>query len=527
VLSIAAGATLDVNGKFETVGSLAGAGTVRMRNGILAVGGDNSSTTFSGSMYDGGELRKQGAGTLTIEYGGDYAGLNTYSVWVVSGTLKTADDQLLGYDAIVAVSAAGTLDLAGNSQSVSGLVGGGRVVLGSGSLSVSNGSANTFSGVISGSGRFTKGGAGTLILGGSNTYTGATTIAAGTLQTGSAERLPDLSAVSVFANGTLDLKGANETIGSLSGAGAVRLGSAPSSAPTFAVGADGSSNTFSGVISGWGSLRKIGPGRLALSGANTYTGETRVEDGILAVAGTEALPNATIVRVSTGATLELRSFSETVGAVYNAGTMLLDGATLAAAQGVRIDPGGFVRGFGAISASVRNDGTVEGGSGTNELDLRAAVSGQGGFAGNIRLSGAYNPGASPGIGRFDGNLTLGAAATLVLELVGLTAGTEHDALDVAGRLTLEDGILQLALLGGYVPSAGNSFALLSWGALSGRFGDVRLPALPGGLGWDTTQLYADGTVQVVPEPRPWMMILAGLAIGGVIARRRLGGRPSP
>jgi hypothetical protein len=82
------------------------------------------------------------------------------------------------------------------------------------------------------------------------------------------------------------------------------------------------------------------------------------------------------------------------------------------------------------------------------------------------------------------------------------------------------------LLGGYVPSAGDSFALLSWGALSGRFGDVRLPALPGGLGWDTTQLYADGSVQVVPEPQPWMMILAGLALGGVIARRRLGGRPS-
>ena len=51
-----------------------------------------------------------------------------------------------------------------------------------------NGFDSTFSGNVIGAGTFTKTGAGTLILTGANTYSGATTISAGTLQAGSTRR---------------------------------------------------------------------------------------------------------------------------------------------------------------------------------------------------------------------------------------------------------------------------------------------------------------------------------------------------
>ena len=61
------------------------------------------------------------------------------------------------------------------------------------------------------------------------------------------------------------------TIGSVSGAGNVTLGAA-----ALSVGSNNASTTLSGVISGSGSLTKIGSGTLDLTGASTYTGATTV-----------------------------------------------------------------------------------------------------------------------------------------------------------------------------------------------------------------------------------------------------------
>ena len=54
----------------------------------------------------------------------------------------------------------------------------------SGVLVFANFLGQTYAGQISGSGSLTKSAAGTLVLNGANTYTGGTTIAAGTLQLG-------------------------------------------------------------------------------------------------------------------------------------------------------------------------------------------------------------------------------------------------------------------------------------------------------------------------------------------------------
>ena len=95
--------------------------------------------------------------------------------------------------------------------------------------------------------------------------------------------------VAVFGNGNLDISRYHTTggltIGSLQGNGLVFLG-----AFTLSIGSNGRDTTFSGVIQDGGnaggtggSLIKVGPGRLTLSGVNTYTGTTTVEGGTLLV----------------------------------------------------------------------------------------------------------------------------------------------------------------------------------------------------------------------------------------------------
>ena len=146
-----------------------------------------------------------------------------------------------------------------------------------------NGNNATLSGAISGPGGLGKTGAGILTLSGQSTYTGATAVIAGTLQAGAVGAFSPSSAFSVAGGAVLALAGFNQTIGSLSGAGTVTLGSA-----TLTTGNDNTSTTFSGALSGTGGLSKIGNGVLTLSGNSSFTGATTVNGGGLVVDGSLA-----------------------------------------------------------------------------------------------------------------------------------------------------------------------------------------------------------------------------------------------
>jgi len=88
ILANAASAVLDLDGYNNSIGSLAGGGVtggnVTLGSAMLTVGGDNSSTSYSGVISGiGGGLTKVGAGTLTLTRGNTYTGATVVS----AGTL--------------------------------------------------------------------------------------------------------------------------------------------------------------------------------------------------------------------------------------------------------------------------------------------------------------------------------------------------------------------------------------------------------------------------------------------------------
>jgi outer membrane autotransporter protein len=82
--TIASGAVLDLNSFNQTVGSLAGGGSVTLGSATLSTGNDNTSTNFSGDISGvGGGLTKIGTGTFTLSGTSTYGGTTN----VVGGTL--------------------------------------------------------------------------------------------------------------------------------------------------------------------------------------------------------------------------------------------------------------------------------------------------------------------------------------------------------------------------------------------------------------------------------------------------------
>ena len=202
------------------------------------------------------------------------------------------------------------LDLNGTNETIGSLAGGGaaggNVTLGSGTLTAGgNNGTTTYTGILSGTGGLTKQGTGVFTLSGNNTYTGATTIGAGILQLGAANRIANTSAVTVNAGATFNLNNFAETIGSLAGAGNVTLGTG-----TLTTGGNNTFTAFSGVMSGTGGLTKAGTGIFTLSGANTYTGATTINAGTLQVAGGAAIADTSAVTLANvaGATLDLNGY---------------------------------------------------------------------------------------------------------------------------------------------------------------------------------------------------------------------------
>jgi len=212
--------------------------------GKLVLGGTAANTFSGGLVISQGVVEAQktsalGTGAATIasgaalELSGGIAPTNTITLGGIGVGGTGAIRNLSGANT---VSGALTLSSAARVQSDAGTLTLSGAIGGAGNSLTVGGSGNTLiSGVIgTGTGGLIKDGAGTLTLSGANSYTGGTTISAGTIALGAADRLADTGNVSIGATGTLDLAGFSERIHDL----------AASNGATLDFGATSEANTF-------------------------------------------------------------------------------------------------------------------------------------------------------------------------------------------------------------------------------------------------------------------------------------------
>lgn len=179
--------TFNLNGLDVLVGNLSGGGGTILNNksgtnNVFTIGhGDASGGVFQGVILNGSgivSLVKTGAGTLTL------AATNTFTggTRIVAGALQLGDG----------LTRNGSLS--GNVTNEATLI-------------LANPQAQIFANVISGAGALIKSGVGRLTLAGANTYTGKTTISAGTLALVDSSDLSGSPTIEILAGATLDVTG--------------------------------------------------------------------------------------------------------------------------------------------------------------------------------------------------------------------------------------------------------------------------------------------------------------------------------
>lgn len=424
VMTVKAGATLDIGGFNQTIGTLAGAGTVT-NSGVssaatLTLGGfgnTNSNTTFSGVIQDGAS---QLALTIDSTAGGGpfiLSGANTYT----GGTL---------------ICNCGSLQIGngGTTGSITSDITNNNLLIFNRSNSyqfdytISDGSA---------AGRVQQNGSGTTILTGNNSYSGGTTISAGTLQVNNANAAG--SGTITLDGGTLKPGAANldltNAIAINSTNGAVDTGSR-----TF---------TLSGIVAdgsgvGGHALTKTGSGTLILSGNNTFSGGTTLSGGTLNLAhnnalgtGSLATQGTVVVDYADGVTINNAVTTSGGDTAFRVGTGLTatqHGLVTATAQSIAKTGNGtlIVDNLGDVGSTFVIGGTLKGGA-LNAFGTTNAIAVNGGA---LDLGG-FNQTIAALTGNNAGGITNNGASNATLKTGTPTGSTNYD-----GAIT--DGTKQLS-----------------------------------------------------------------------------------
>ena len=344
----------------------------------------------SGQLTMAGDITSTNSGAAGLLKGGAYtlvlAGTNNISgtAAVTNGTVIVASQNALRGAVVSNTVNNGLLFSNVTSATFGALAGSQNLALtngGSGgadvALVLSNRDA-TYSGVLSGNGSLTKAGSGTQILTGTNTYTGATAVSGGALTvsgrlanstnlivTGgqfnwnSTGAMSNVTAVSV-SGGTVAFNN-DGTIAGLAGSGAVTV----AGGSTLAVGFGGTTNAFTGNITGSGTLTKIDGGLLTLSNGSSSVGNVIVNGGILRLAAGSLSANSLW---ATGGVLQVNGGALSVGLLAGSGwisnhtdfvvgdggsaaTLNVVGGTLYIENNVIVTNRGTLYGSGTLAAS--------------------------------------------------------------------------------------------------------------------------------------------------------------------------------
>ena len=293
-------ATFDLNGFNETIGSLAGNGTVTLGSGNLTIGGDNTSTTFSGTMTGTGRLTKVGNGTNTLTGNNNSVGPVTLTSGGIVGTFGAANG----------IFTCGTLDIASGTMQPTrlncgqinlngGTLGVGTITLSgfgitcSGGLNINGGTATLPSGCTFANDVTLN--AGTLIIGTTNVVGyGTLKLNGGTIQHTSTTARIITNAISIGGNVTFNVPASLTFNGAATLTGNRILTVNNTNTIGGSIGEDAAGRGFT----------KIGPGILSLTGAaNSYSGTTTISNGSVQLNATSTLGNGTGNLVLSGGTL--------------------------------------------------------------------------------------------------------------------------------------------------------------------------------------------------------------------------------
>lgn len=484
--------------------------TLAVTSGSPTITVNNRSTTVSAVLSGTNGFTKAGAGNLVL------TGANTYT----GGTIL----------------AAGTLTL-NNANAIAG----GALTITGGTLANASGSSFTLPGAQAWNGNFTYAGPDNMTLSGAVTMNASRTI--------------------TLAGGDLSVSGAIGGAYSLTKTGANML--TLSSGSTYSGGTIVNGGKLLATAGGWYGARSIGTGSLTVnSGATahftnshgfgvdpggraaTVNGGTLIFDRENAVSslavtggsitgGGEMRLGSITIPVNSSATtsvfglgLNLAYGSPTLnvangassvdllvsGGIYNTGGFTKSGTGL-----MKLTGAGSYSGATTISAGALQLAGGSLGTGTVTLASGATLSGNGSMGGAANLNGNIVIGVDGAIGTISasGNISLAATTTTTLKLAKSGNVDSNDQLTSGGTLTCGGSLVVTAT--GDALTTGDTFQLFSASTISGTFSAVTLPTLTGGLVWDTSRLYIDGSISLGKIPQSITFApLPALSLGDVL-----------
>ena len=468
-LNITNGGTVSVGNDLDMGINPGSTGTATINNGQLNItgfvtvggndftlGGGNatllveagSAVTATGDLYlatgigSSGTLTLTGAGTTWMNTGqqvlvggsgnGTLNVLNGAVLSSVAGSSPTGSAGVVGYGFYTpTATGTATVDGAGSQWNLNG---GGLIVgeygTGTSSLTISNGGLvtggigtigydNTGNSIVTveSAGQWTM--TGDLYVGG-RTLNSTTGVGSGTLNVTSGGTVTDVNAVLAFSTGstgTVTVTGANSQ---WNNSGSLTIGDAGTGSLTV---------TNNATVTAGGALT-VGPN-------GTLTDNATVKVGTTTPTGTAT--NAGTVTIGSKGTMTLLS-----GWTYvqTGGSTQVDGSLTVPILNLN---GGLLSGTGAIGS----------------LAAPAMV---------MNNAGIVKGGDSPGTLNIIGNYTQALNGTLLTQIAGTGPGN-YGVLDISGSAAL-DGTLDISLLNGFTPTAGETFVILDSSALSGTFSTV-------------------------------------------------------
>jgi autotransporter-associated beta strand protein len=304
---------LSGSGGVSTVAGSGGVGTVYLSNtnnsftGAVAI---NSATGVFYSMANGGQNSSLGAGSGMVTFGSTATAYEGSLIYAGTSSCSST----LTFEGVARTT--GSPTFSNNSPNNSSLTFNGNWI-GKGSLNpftmiFQGGSTgtNTFNSTISQSSSYPVSlhvnGPGTWVFAANNTYQGTTTLSGGVLQLGGGGTTGNAGSTS-----------ANSIIFGASGTLVINRSDSPVFVNTITLGgndtltvASGRTATLGGAISGSGNLvNNSSNGRLILGSANTYTGNTTISAGTLALGATGSLPNSPAINIAAGTVFDVSAVS--------------------------------------------------------------------------------------------------------------------------------------------------------------------------------------------------------------------------